>query len=92
MRVYLYKCGTRIIPQVMTWDGVVMNFHRRHRNNLGITPTIEAYIQSRVLKATLEAIISTEKRRGILDRYSKDDETHKAVERLGMAAMGTTEA
>jgi hypothetical protein len=59
----VYKCKTRIIPYVMTWDGVVMNFHRRYRNDLGITPTIEAYIQSRVLKTTLEAI-SLEKRRG----------------------------
>jgi hypothetical protein len=75
----------------MTWDGVVTNFHRRYRNDLGITPTIEAYIQSRVLETTFEAI-SSEKRRGILDGYTRDDETHKAVERLGIAAMGTTEA
>jgi hypothetical protein len=82
---------TRIIPYVMTWDGVVTNFHRRYRNDLGITPTIEAYRQSQVLETTLEAI-SFEKRRGILDGYTRDDETHNAVERLGTAAMGTTEA
>jgi hypothetical protein len=75
----------------MTWDGVVMNFHRRQRNELGITPTIEAYIQSRVLKTTLEAI-SSSKRRGIPDGYNGGDETHKAVERQGTAAMETTEA
>jgi hypothetical protein len=67
---------------MMTLDGVVTNFHRRHRNDLGITPTIEAYIQSRILKTTLEAM-SSEKRQGMLDGYSRDDETHKAVERLG---------
>jgi hypothetical protein len=70
----------------MTWDGMVTNFHRRHRNDLEITPTIEAYIQSRVVRTTLEAI-SSEKRRGILDEYGRDDEIYKAVERLG-----TTEA
>jgi hypothetical protein len=75
----------------MTWEGVVTNFHRRYRNDLGITPTIEAYIQLRVLKTTPEAI-SFERRRGILDGYSGDDKTHKAVERLGTATMGTTEA
>jgi hypothetical protein len=75
----------------MTWDGVVANFQRRYRNDLGIAPTIEAYIQSRVLKTTLK-VIFFEKRRGILDGYTRDDETHKAVERLGIAAMGTTEA
>jgi hypothetical protein len=26
----------------MTWDGVVTNFHRKHRNDLWITITIEA--------------------------------------------------
>jgi hypothetical protein len=75
----------------MTWDRVVTNFHRRYQNDLGITSTIEAYRQSRVLKTTLKAI-SFEKRRGILDGYTRDDETHKAVERLGIAAIGTTEA
>jgi hypothetical protein len=62
-----------------------------HFNGLGITPTIEAYIQSRVLKTTLEAI-SFQKRRGILEGYCKDGKTHKAVERLGTATIGTTEA
>jgi hypothetical protein len=67
----------------MTWEGVITNFHRRYRNDLRITPTIQAYIQSRVLKTTLEAV-SFEKRRGILDGYSRDDKTYKAAERLGL--------
>jgi hypothetical protein len=75
----------------MTWDGVVTNFHIRYRNDLGITPIIEAYIQSRVLKTTLEAV-SFEKRRGILDGYTREDEIYKTVEKLGIAAMGTTGA
>jgi hypothetical protein len=75
----------------MTWDGVATSLHRRHRNDLGITPTIEAYIQSRVLKRVLEAI-SFKKRQGILDGYSRDDDIYKAVERLGTAMMGTIKA
>jgi hypothetical protein len=63
----------------MTWDGVVTNFHGKHRNDLRITPTIEAYIQSRVLKRMLETV-SFEKRRGILVGYTRDDETYKEVE------------
>jgi hypothetical protein len=66
-------------------------FHRRHRNDSGITSTIETYIQSWILKITLEAI-SFEKRRGILDGYSRNDEIHKKRERLGTTTMGTTEA
>jgi hypothetical protein len=75
----------------MTWDGVVTNFHRRRWNDLGIIPTIEEYIQWWVLKTRLEAV-SFEKRRGILNGYVRDGEAHKAVERLGTATMGTTEA
>jgi hypothetical protein len=88
IRLLIY--GRRVL-NVMTWDGVVTNFHGRHQNDIGITPTIEAYIQSRVLKTTLEAI-SSKKRRGLPDGYSGDDEIYKAVERLGTARMGTTEA
>jgi hypothetical protein len=86
----LYKCKARAIPHLMTWDGVVTSFHRRRQNDLGITPTTEECIQSRVLKTTPE-VISFEKMRGMLDGYSREDETHNAVERLGTATMGTTE-
>jgi hypothetical protein len=36
--------------------------------------------------------ISFEKRRGIPDGYSREDETHEEAERVGTATMGTTEA
>ncbi|KAI5173114.1 hypothetical protein PAEPH01_1855 [Pancytospora epiphaga] len=38
-----YGCRTRIIPYVMTWDGVVTMYHRRHLKGIGITGT---YIQT----------------------------------------------
>jgi hypothetical protein len=72
----------------MTWSGVVTNFNRRHRNDLGITPAIETYIRSWVIKTTLEVIFS-EKRRGILDGYIRDDEIYKEVKRLGTTTMRT---
>jgi hypothetical protein len=75
----------------MTRDGVATNFHKRHQNNLGITPTIEVYIQSWILKTTLEAI-SFEKRRGTPDGYSRDDKIHREVEGLGTATSGTAQA
>ncbi|KAF7683899.1 hypothetical protein TCON_0897 [Astathelohania contejeani] len=40
----LYKAKTKIIPYVMTWDGVVTKYHRNYLKELNITPTIEAYI------------------------------------------------
>ncbi|KAI5170491.1 hypothetical protein PAEPH01_1477 [Pancytospora epiphaga] len=44
----------------MTWDGVVTKYHRMYSKDIGIT---EAYIQTIVLKKTLESI-SFEYRRG----------------------------
>ncbi|KAI5173461.1 hypothetical protein PAEPH01_1997 [Pancytospora epiphaga] len=32
-----YRCGMRIIPYVMTWDGVVTNYHRGHLKDIGMT-------------------------------------------------------
>ncbi|KAI5170537.1 hypothetical protein PAEPH01_1517 [Pancytospora epiphaga] len=47
----------------MTWDGVVTKYHRRHLKNIGITESVGSYIQTIVLKKTLESI-SFEYRRG----------------------------
>ena len=47
----------------MTWDGVVTKYHKRHIKELEIQPNLESYIQSLVLKKTLESI-SLERRRG----------------------------
>ncbi|KAI5179052.1 hypothetical protein PAEPH01_2592 [Pancytospora epiphaga] len=58
-----YRCRTRIILYVMTWDGVVTKYHRRHSKDIGITESVESYIQTIVLKKTLENI-SFEYRRG----------------------------
>ena len=65
----------------MTWYGIVTNYHRKYIKQLEITPTIEAYIQSRVLKKTLETI-SFEHRRGIEDGLEKEEIIQNAIERL----------
>ncbi|EQB61244.1 hypothetical protein NAPIS_ORF01225 [Vairimorpha apis BRL 01] len=38
---------TKIIPYVITWDGVVTKYHKKYLLQLQISPNIEAYIQSR---------------------------------------------
>ncbi|KAF7683522.1 hypothetical protein TCON_1272 [Astathelohania contejeani] len=45
----LYKAKTKIIPYVITWDGVVIKYHRNYLKKHNITFTIEAYIQSMAL-------------------------------------------
>ena len=71
-----YKCKVKIIPYVMTWEGLVTKYHKKHRSEIGISTKTEAYIQSLVLKKTLESI-SFDRRRGI-----EEDDGHYEVEAL----------
>ena len=59
----LHKMKTKIIPWVMTWDGIVTKTHKYYLKELGINPNIEAYMQSLVIRKTLESI-SLDHRRG----------------------------
>ena len=52
----LNQCKVKIIPYVLTWDGIVTKYHKKYIKELEISPEIEAYIQSKVLKCTLESI------------------------------------
>lgn len=65
----------------MTWDGVVTNYHKKYIQELGIQPSLEAYIQSVVLKKTLESI-SLERRRGHDQDEAGEEEVERAVEKL----------
>ena len=51
-----HKMKTKIIPWVMTWDGIVTKLHKQYLKELGINQTLEAYMQSIVIKKTLESI------------------------------------
>ena len=55
----------------MTWEGLVTKYHKKHRDEIGIHPKIEAYIQSLVLKKTLRAF----RRRGI-----EEEDGHREIE------------
>ncbi|TBU12288.1 hypothetical protein CWI38_0816p0020 [Hamiltosporidium tvaerminnensis] len=60
----IYKSSVEIIPYVMTWDGIVTEYYRSHLKRLEIPMNVEAYIQSIVLKKTVERI-SFDRRRGL---------------------------
>jgi hypothetical protein len=51
-----HKMKTKIIPWVMTWDGIVTKLHKQYLKELGINQKLEAYMQSIVIKKTLESI------------------------------------
>lgn len=72
----LYKYKTRIIPYVMTWDGVVTNYHRQYRTEIGLDNRIQAYVQSRVLKMTLDSL-TLESRRGCFTSAGSAKEEEK---------------
>ena len=77
-----YKCIVKIIPYVMTWDWCVTKFHTNYRSESGIQPKTEAYIQSVVLKKTLESI-SFDRRRGL----EEDDGYHQVDELVSKMAL-----
>ncbi len=52
----IYKAKVKIIPFVLTWDGIVTTYHKKYEKELGITRNISAYIQSVVIKKTLQGI------------------------------------
>ncbi len=67
-----YKCKIKIIPYVMTWEGLVTKYHKKYRNEIGIQTKTEAYIQLLVLKKTLESI-SFERRKGLEEEDSHNE-------------------
>ncbi|EQB60535.1 hypothetical protein NAPIS_ORF01909 [Vairimorpha apis BRL 01] len=77
----IYKSQTKIVPYVITWDGVVTKYHRKYIKELEIQPNLEAYMQSIVLKKTVESI-SMDRRRGYEWIEPREDEVEKAVENL----------
>ena len=60
----MHKCKVKIIPYVVTWDGIVTRYHKRYVQEIGLQPKTEAYIQTIVLRKTLESL-SFERRRGL---------------------------
>lgn len=74
----MYKYRTRIIPYVMTWEGVVTKYHKEYRKEIGLDRRVEAYVQSRVLKMTLESL-TLDSRRGSHTWEHEDLETKEAT-------------
>ncbi|XP_029656797.1 uncharacterized protein LOC115230812 [Octopus sinensis] len=49
----LYHAQVKIIPLVLTWDGLVSKFYKNYVEKLAIEDATQSYIQSVVLKKTL---------------------------------------
>ncbi|TBU13100.1 hypothetical protein CWI38_0532p0060 [Hamiltosporidium tvaerminnensis] len=74
----IYKCSVEIIPYVMTWDSIVTKYHKSHLKRLEIPMNVEeAYIQSIVLKKTVETI-SFDRQRGLESGLNAEESWERA--------------
>ncbi|TBU18638.1 hypothetical protein CWI38_0233p0030 [Hamiltosporidium tvaerminnensis] len=73
----IYRFSVEIIPYVMTWDGIVTKYHKSHLKRLEIPLNVEAYIQSIVLKKTVETI-SFDRRRGLESGLNAEESWERA--------------
>ncbi|TBU12792.1 reverse transcriptase, partial [Hamiltosporidium tvaerminnensis] len=85
----IYKCSVEIIPYVMTWDGIVTKYHKSHLKRLEIPMNVEAYIQSIVLKKTVE-IIFFDRRRGLESGLNAEESWERASMAPFISQGGTT--
>ena len=60
----IHKCKAKIIPYVLTWDGIVTKYHKSYVKQIGLPKPVEAYIQYITLKKTLESISYDYRREG----------------------------
>ncbi|KAM0677690.1 hypothetical protein BDAP_001592 [Binucleata daphniae] len=60
----IYRCKVKILPYFMIWEGIVTKCHKKYSREIGIQPKTQAYIQSLVLRMTLESLFF-DKRRGL---------------------------
>ncbi|TBU15716.1 hypothetical protein CWI38_0308p0060 [Hamiltosporidium tvaerminnensis] len=73
----VYKCSVEIIPYVMTWNSIVTKYHKTYVKRLEIPMKVEAYIQSLVLKKTVETI-SFDRRRGLESGLNAEESWERA--------------
>ena len=78
----LENMPVKIVPFVITWDGVVTKYNKDYRETLKITDKMLAYIQTVVLKKTLETISSEYRQNRSYQPSKKQEEEKELVERL----------
>ena len=86
-----YRCETKVIAYVMTWDGIVTSYHKRYCQEIGLSDSVEAYIQGIVLKKTLESI-TFERRRGDSEPGFENPTHEPAATEAGCGAVAQATA
>ena len=67
----MHSWPVQTVAYVVTWDGVATNYHREFLKQLNVPTSVQAYIQYRVLKKTLESV-SLDRRRGVEERVLEE--------------------
>ncbi len=86
----IYKAKVKIIPIVMTWDGIVTIYHKNYLKELGITKNIQAYMQSKILKKTLESINFDFRRRGLEEEVATGEVFETKLENVDVRKVVQT--
>ena len=71
----------KVIPIVITWDGLVTRYNRIYMEQLGISKKIQAYIQAQTIKRTCESIL-IDARKSDLHRMMDDEEMQQTFDNL----------
>jgi hypothetical protein len=82
----MHKCEVEIIPFVITWDGIVTKYHNSHVRKIGIDNKTKTYIQSIILKKTLETISFDYRRNNMLRGVRREAAVAEALEETAKLA------
>ncbi|XP_029656213.1 uncharacterized protein LOC115230138 [Octopus sinensis] len=52
----IHKAKVNIVPIVLTWDAIVSKYYKQYQNGLKIEYPVRAYIQTIIMKKTLESM------------------------------------
>ena len=92
----IHKSTVKIIPYVLTWDGLVTTCHQHYKKMLEVEDRTEAYIQSLVLKKTFESISVDFRRAGSLGysayKQNIEDAAARILEKIDRSEALMTEA
>ncbi|AFZ79738.1 hypothetical protein BEWA_001910 [Theileria equi strain WA] len=59
------------VPIVYSWDGLVTKYHAKHLEKIAVPIKIRAYMQTRVLRTTLDSV-THDRRRGVEEREPEE--------------------
>ena len=88
----LERMKVRIIPFIITWDGLVTKYNKTYREELKLSNRIFAYIQSVVLKKTMETVSLEKRTNGNQHKILEEEREEEAMSRIFNLCQNLEEA